>query len=117
MFLPALPMRLIRFSRSKQEGFMDRRTFFQNSAGAVGMTALLRDASPATAIPADLPVAGAEPNVIWLLGDQHRSFAISCNGDPNVHTPNMDILSPARESTSITLFPPIHSAAPSAARC
>ena len=30
------------------------------------------------------------PNVIWILGDQHRSQALGCHGDPNVHTPNAD---------------------------
>ncbi|HZG78429.1 MAG TPA: sulfatase [Paenibacillus sp.] len=32
------------------------------------------------------------PNVIWIFGDQHRGQAMSNAGDPNVHTPNMDIL-------------------------
>lgn len=32
------------------------------------------------------------PNVIWLFGDQHRAQALSCNGDPNVNTPNIDRL-------------------------
>jgi len=32
------------------------------------------------------------PNVIWVFGDQHRAQALSCNGDPNVHTPNFDAL-------------------------
>ena len=31
-------------------------------------------------------------NVIWLFGDQHRGQAMSCAGDPNVSTPNMDNL-------------------------
>ena len=32
-------------------------------------------------------------NVIWILGDQHRGQALSCMGDPNVNTPNIDSLS------------------------
>lgn len=32
-------------------------------------------------------------NIIWIFGDQHRAQALSCNGDPNVATPNIDILS------------------------
>lgn len=32
------------------------------------------------------------PNVIWILGDQHRAQALGCMGDPNVHTPNIDRL-------------------------
>jgi arylsulfatase A-like enzyme len=29
-------------------------------------------------------------NAIWIFGDQHRAQALSCNGDPNVNTPNID---------------------------
>ena len=32
------------------------------------------------------------PNVVWLLSDQHRGQAMSCAGDPNARTPNMDRL-------------------------
>lgn len=31
-------------------------------------------------------------NIIWVFGDQHRAQALSCNGDPNVSTPNIDTL-------------------------
>ncbi len=31
-------------------------------------------------------------NIIWIFGDQHRAQALSCNGDPNVNTPNIDAL-------------------------
>ncbi|OUS78602.1 hypothetical protein B1748_00565 [Paenibacillus sp. MY03] len=31
-------------------------------------------------------------NVIWVFGDQHRAQALGCNGDMNVHTPNIDNL-------------------------
>ncbi|MEM6392294.1 MAG: sulfatase [Planctomycetota bacterium] len=31
-------------------------------------------------------------NVIWVFGDQHRGAALSCAGDPNVSTPNIDRL-------------------------
>lgn len=30
------------------------------------------------------------PNAIWIFGDQHRAQALSCNGDVNLHTPNLD---------------------------
>ena len=33
-----------------------------------------------------------KPNVIWILPDQMRAQALSCNGDPNVQTPNIDAL-------------------------
>lgn len=31
-------------------------------------------------------------NVIWIFGDQHRAQMLSCNGDSNVNTPNIDRL-------------------------
>ncbi len=34
----------------------------------------------------------ARPNIIWVFGDQHRGQALSCRGDVNVHTPNIDRL-------------------------
>lgn len=33
-----------------------------------------------------------KPNVIWIFGDQHSAQAVGYNGDPNVHTPNLDIM-------------------------
>ena len=33
------------------------------------------------------------PNMIWVFADQLRAHALGCNGDPNVHTPNLDMLS------------------------
>ena len=43
-----------------------------------------------------VPVADAEtaarPNVIWLIADQLRGQALGVNGDPNVRTPNIDLL-------------------------
>ncbi len=29
-------------------------------------------------------------NIIWVIVDQMRGQAMGCNGDPNVHTPNLD---------------------------
>jgi arylsulfatase A-like enzyme len=55
---------------------MTRRDFFHTSAAALAGQAAMAQQS--------------KPNVIWLLGDQHRGQALSCMGDPNVHTPNID---------------------------
>lgn len=33
-----------------------------------------------------------KPNVIWIVTDQLRAQALGVNGDPNVHTPNIDFL-------------------------
>ena len=35
---------------------------------------------------------GSRPNVIWIIGDQHRGQSLSCTGDPNLETPNIDRL-------------------------
>lgn len=34
----------------------------------------------------------SRPNVLWIFGDQHRAQALSCNGDKNARTPNLDHL-------------------------
>jgi arylsulfatase A-like enzyme len=65
---------------------MTRRSFLSSS------TALAATATAAQA-QTDQPAAQRRPNVIWLLGDQHRAQALSCNGDPHVSTPNIDNLS------------------------
>ncbi len=72
---------------------MNRRNFFRNSLAAAGSAALLQDVSARPDAPAENAAGDMGPNVIWILGDQFRSFAISSNGDPNVHTPNLDVLS------------------------
>ena len=33
-----------------------------------------------------------QPNILWILSDQHRAQALSWNGDRNVHTPGIDSL-------------------------
>lgn len=101
---------------------MNRRNFIKNTMGSLGALSVVsgaaaqgatggtgpgypphpesaqgeaESASLASPPPAHTPeqVMGTRPNVIWILGDQHRSFAVANNGNPNVRTPNMDILS------------------------
>ncbi|MDL2272692.1 sulfatase-like hydrolase/transferase, partial [Desulfovibrio sp. OttesenSCG-928-I05] len=31
------------------------------------------------------------PNMIWFMSDQHRGSALSCHGDANLTTPNLDV--------------------------
>ena len=31
-------------------------------------------------------------NAIWIMSDQQRAMMLSCNGDPNLHTPEIDTL-------------------------
>lgn len=58
---------------------MQRRTFLQSAAAAFAQSGYREAFQPS-----------ARPNVIWLFGDQHRQQALSCNGDPNVNSPNID---------------------------
>lgn len=43
------------------------------------------------ALPA-LAVAQERPNIIYIMTDQHCADAMSCAGNPDLHTPNMDLL-------------------------
>jgi arylsulfatase A-like enzyme len=40
----------------------------------------------------DSSTKNPRPNVLWILSDQHRAQAAGYSGDPNVRTPNMDML-------------------------
>jgi arylsulfatase A-like enzyme len=60
---------------------MDRRTFMTGTAGASALLAQVRPRQ-----------AEARPNVIWIFDDQHRAQALSCMGDVNVNTPNLDAM-------------------------
>jgi arylsulfatase A-like enzyme len=42
----------------------------------------------------------SRPNVIWLIADQWRAQALGINGDPNAHTPVLDML--ARSGMNFT---------------
>lgn len=39
-----------------------------------------------------MAAAGNGKNIIWIMVDQMRAQMLSCNGDPNTSTPNLDIL-------------------------
>ena len=70
---------------------LNRRSFLKNSGGiAAGIGASLALPSSVAGGQAAAPVG--RPNVIWLLGDQHRGQALSCAGDPNLNTPQLDTL-------------------------
>jgi arylsulfatase A-like enzyme len=34
----------------------------------------------------------SKPNIIWIFGDQHRAQSLGYRGDPNLCTPNLDLL-------------------------
>ena len=69
---------------------MDRRSFLLKSTqAAVGASLAARTAAAAGSPETD---ANPRPNVIWLMADQWRAQALSCQGDPNARTPNVDAL-------------------------
>ncbi len=76
---------------------MDRRSFLRTSTAALGSAGVSDAAQVAREARRTRPES---PNVIWLFGDQHRAQALSINGDPNVRTPNADIL--ARTGVNFT---------------
>ena len=47
-----------------------------------------------------MPDSTRRPNVIWIFGDQHRAQALSCMGDANLNTPNIDRM--ARQGVAFT---------------
>lgn len=65
---------------------MNRRDFVAGSSQVLAVTALM----PNSILPET--TQSQRPNVIWLIADQWRAQAIGINGDPNVHTPNIDRL-------------------------
>lgn len=62
---------------------LERRQFIARSAA--GLTAAAMAGGTATGAEEN-----ARPNILWLLGDQHRAQALSCMGDPNLSTPRID---------------------------
>ena len=65
---------------------MERRDFLKSTLVAPAAAQTQTGRRP------DVPDAVEKPNVIWIFGDQHRAQALSCAGDPNVNTPNIDNL-------------------------
>ena len=64
---------------------MKRRTFLNTTAVAAASVASAQQLqTPPAAVPS------SKPNIIWVFGDQHRAQALSCMGDPNARTPNID---------------------------
>ncbi|RPI24697.1 MAG: hypothetical protein EHM61_16430 [Acidobacteria bacterium] len=72
---------------------MNRRTFLQQSATALGAAAAVERVSEGQSADSPHPEASDKPNVIWLMADQWRGQALGCTGDANAHTPNIDNLS------------------------
>ncbi|MFP4502125.1 MAG: sulfatase [Candidatus Hydrogenedentota bacterium] len=72
----------------------NRRAFMPTSASALAAAWAATHGAQA----AGNQEAGRPPNVLWIMGDQHRAQALSCMGDPNLETPNLDALGGAGAS-------------------
>ncbi len=72
----------------------NRRGFLGRCAGLVAGTFTASAADPGPA----QDNADARPNVIWIMGDQHRAQALGCMGDANLKTPHLDRLAGAGTS-------------------
>ena len=70
---------------------MDRRAFLKTGAAGAAI-ALADNFANAASAPSQNSSGTMQPNIIWLFGDQHRAQALSCMGDSNVSTPNIDAL-------------------------
>lgn len=66
---------------------MNRRHFFQSTALSMGAYAQQQPGNQASRTS---ETANRKPNIIWVFGDQHCAQALSCAGDPNARTPNID---------------------------
>ena len=64
---------------------LERRQFLARSAAGLTAAAMASDAEFRAE-------ERSRPNILWLLGDQHRAQALSCMGDPNLSTPHIDRL-------------------------
>lgn len=56
------------------------------------------------------------PNIIYIFTDQQTASAMSCAGNPDLHTPNLDRLA-AAGILLITLIVQLHSVAPHVELC
>jgi arylsulfatase A-like enzyme len=76
---------------SSSNGETSRRDFCKwTGAAALSTFFQFSSAAPAAALP--MADAAARPNLLFLNLDQLGHFALSCHGNPHVHTPNIDRL-------------------------
>jgi len=68
---------------------MDRRQFLSFAAGG-SVAAALSLAGCDTELVERRAATKRQPNIIFLLTDDHRADAMGCAGNPIIHTPNID---------------------------
>ncbi len=78
----------------------NRRQFLKTAAGFMAAST----SAAGEAVHGVRKHASTRPNVLWIMGDQHRAQALGCLGDPNLSTPNLDRLA-GRGTTAIAGCP------------
>jgi N-sulfoglucosamine sulfohydrolase len=92
---------------------MNRRNFIRNLSAGLGMAGIARAPGFAHSLPeADAAGRKSPPNFVFLISDDQSYSGAGCNGNPAVHTPNIDRL--AREGLRFDrAFAPSPSCSPS----
>src|SRR5574337_1871290 len=92
---------------------MDRRKFIRKLSAGLGVASVAASSRLAASLP-DVDAAGrkSRPNFVFLISDDQSYSGAGCNGNPAVHTPNIDRLS--REGMRFeSAFAPSPSCSPS----
>jgi arylsulfatase A-like enzyme len=94
-------------------GKMDRRKFIRNLSAGLGVAGVAATSKPAVSLPgAEAAGRKSRPNFVFLISDDQSYSGASCDGNPAVHTPNIDRL--AQEGLRFTHgFAPSPSCSPS----
>jgi N-sulfoglucosamine sulfohydrolase len=92
---------------------MNRRKFIRNLGAGLGMAGVAASSTLAASLPgAEAAGRKSPPNLVFLISDDQSYSGAGCNGNPGVHTPNIDRL--AREGMRFTrAFAPTPSCSPS----
>ena len=92
---------------------MDRRHFIRNLSAGLGIAGVAGSSGLAASLPgASAAARKSHPNFVFLISDDQSYSGATCDGNPAVHTPNIDRL--AREGLRFTRgFAPSPSCSPS----
>jgi N-sulfoglucosamine sulfohydrolase len=92
---------------------MNRRNFIRNLGAGLGMAGMAASSKLAASLPdAEAAARKSRPNFVFLISDDQSYSGAGCNGNPAVHTPNIDRL--AREGLRFErAFAPSPSCSPS----
>ena len=72
---------------------MNRRRFIRDLSAGLGMAGVTGTTGISSSLPTPEPARGkAPPNFVFLISDDQSYSGASCNGNPSVHTPNIDRL-------------------------